>query len=121
MKTLNSKIANIGTDDDILIVDANLKVGDKVFVVFKGFYQDGEHYVEDFAISIYEETIFAIIDFGDCKRIAFGDRGYSIDDYYEPSETETIFANYDDALEYAKILAFQRFIKDETERGNNND
>ena len=102
----------------------NVKVGDKVFVV-RDFCVANEKLsgqYEDFQTTIEEINIFAIIDFGNCKRIVLDDDStYSVRNCLEERTYEKLFANYDDALEYAKDCVYKHFIKDETERGNNND
>ena len=56
------------------------------------------------------------------KKIVLDEKDvYSVRDYLEESTYEKLFANYDDALEYAKDCVYKHFIKDETERGKNND
>ena len=97
----------------------NVTAGDKVFFVLDPYNENATRCAESFAISIYEETVFAIVDFGHCKKIAFANDGYSVEDYLK-DDNENIFKNYDDALEYAKNRVYEHFIRDETGRGNNN-
>lgn len=96
---------------------SNLKVGDKVFAVYDFFEPNIRKMTDDMAVSIEEEIVYAIIDFGNCKRLAFGGDGYTINDYLDEDEHKKVFTNYDDALEYAKDCVYRHFIDDNTERG----
>lgn len=102
----------------------DVKAGDTIFVVRDYCVRNGNRYqghASDFNIEIEEKNIFAIIDFGDCKKIAFDDDGDTVKDYLFEDETTTMFTNYGEALRYAKLLACKHFITDSTGRGAKND
>lgn len=92
----------------------NVKVGDKVFVVFDRYTEDTRVCIQDTTTLIFEDTVFAIIDFGEVKKIALKSDISQLDNYLIHDEYE-IFKSYDDALEYAKNCVYKHFITDNTE------
>ena len=97
----------------------NVKVGDKVFVVHNRYSDDSSLCADDITTLIFEDTVFAIIDFGNCKKIACKSDVWLLSEYAEDDGCK-MFKDYDDALECAKDYVYKHFIKDSTERGNKN-
>ena len=92
----------------------NVKVGDKVFVVHNRYTEDSRVSAVDTTTLIFEDTVFAIIDFGKCKKIALKSDVWMLSEYAEDDECYKLFKNYDDALECAKDYVYKHFIIDNT-------
>ena len=95
----------------------NVKVGDRVFVVYDRYPENsgGEFEIcaEDLTTLIFEDRVLAIIDFGVVKRIALKSDVSRLDNDLE-HDIYKIFTDYDDALEYAKNCVYKHFIEDKT-------